>query len=269
MNTQSPRARRRHATARRAGWRTPRVALLIAVLALAPHPSRADTPTVGGTSLSWWACPGNANAAPGVPFDCVAESGTVYTLVGTFATDREVQGAVAVNADVSVAFPGETTVPSFWSIDKAGCNSFGFWPVKGMPVSCDGHLNAFCAGDSNQCDLLLTAEVNPFSGILKLAITLAGPRTTLHAGQKYYAFAINFPMIGAATCTGCAAPSAIGFSRGTIYSTDDQGHDLQPVAVTGGHPGANACATANDGYSECTTVPTKRRSWGQLKSLYR
>jgi len=45
--------------------------------------------------------------------------------------------------------------------------------VKGMPPGCGDHVNAFCRGDSNQCDLFYTAAAFPGSGLLKLSITVA------------------------------------------------------------------------------------------------
>lgn len=227
---------------------------------------------IGGTQLNWWACPGDRRATPGVPFDCIPEGGTVYTLVGTFTLDSDVPNAVAMNADVNIAFPGASSVPSFWDIDLGGCNPFSFGLIKGMPPGCVEHVNAFCRGDSNQCDLVYSVFAVPGQNILKLSITMG--RDFLHTvdlvgGQRYFGFAINIPMLGAASCFGCSQPCAIGFSKGTIYSVDDQGQLLPAVTVSGSYPGTVACATANDGYSECITVPVRRVSWGKLKSLYR
>ena len=141
-----------------------------------------------------------------------------------------------------------------------------------MPEGCGEHLNAFCHGDTNLCDLLYSALVVPGTNVLRLSITVGRGflhTAQLHAGQRYFAFAINIPMLGSASCIGCSQPSAIGFSQGTIYSLDALGQLVTPVTVSGSYPSANACATANDGYSECVTVPVRRLSWGRLKSLYR
>ena len=246
------------------------LAFAFALAVLPAAVARADDS--GPTFLTWWACPGDRHAAPGVPFDCVAESGTVYTLVGTFALDRDVANAVAMEADVNIAFPGVAAVPTFWDIDLGGCNPLSFSLVKGAPRDCGGHVNAFCRGDSNQCDLFYSTSVLPGSNVMRLSITMGrGMRSPvqLQGGQRYFAFAINIPMYGAASCLGCTTPCAIGFSRATIYSIDEAGQFQRPVTVGGGYPGASACATANDGFSECTTVPVRRMTWGRLKSLYR
>lgn len=243
---------------------------LLAACLLAAGPARALD--IGGTQLNWWACPGDPQATPGVPFDCIAEGGTVYTLVGTFTLDTDVPNAVSMDADVNIAFPGQASIPSFWQLDLGGCNPFSFGLIKGMPGGCAEHLNAFCQGDSNSCDLVYSAYTVPGSNVLKLSVTVG--RGFLHTvdlrgGQRYFAFAFNIPMLGAASCIGCNQPSAIGFSKGTIYSLDGQGELLPAVTVSGSYPGTVACATANDGYSECVTVPVRRTSWGQLKQLYR
>lgn len=234
--------------------------------------SPAHAADLGGTQLNWWACPGDRHAAAGVPFDCIADGGTIYTLVGTFTLDNDVPNAVAMDADINVAFPGVSSVPAFWDVDLGGCNKASFGLIKGIPDACGQHVNAFCRGDSNLCDLVYSAFAHPGGNVLTLSITVGRGflhTVDLYGGQRYFAFAINIPMPGAASCDGCSAPCAIGFSRGTIYSLDDEGQLLPPVTVSGSYPGTVACATANDGYSECTTVPVRRVSWGRLKSLYR
>jgi hypothetical protein len=244
--------------------------VLALLLALAPRPAAAGD--VGATFLTWWACPGDRHAAPGVPFDCLADGGTVYTLVGTFALASDVSKAVSMDADVNIAFPGLPVVPNFWEIDLGGCNPSSFNLVKGMPQDCGGHLNAFCGGDSNLCDLVYSAFVFPNSNVLRLSITAGRDffhTVDLKGGQRYFAFAINIPMYGAANCIGCTTPCAIGFSKATIYSIDAAGQLQPPATVSGSYPGAIACATANDGFSECVTVPVRRLTWGRLKSLYR
>lgn len=268
-----------HASAPRHPARTLLSGLLVVigiVVLAARTPAAAATDAVvsdvGGTYLTWWACPGDPHAVSNVPFDCVAGGGIVYTLVGSFTVAIDVPRAKTMSIDVNVAFPGLQSVPPFWAIDGAGCNASGFTLVKGAPAGCVDHVNAFCRGDSNQCDLLYTASVVPGSGMLRLAITAARgfPDTTsLAAGQRYFAFALNVPMDAAASCGGCTAPAAIGFNQGTIYSVDSNGQPLPPIVVTGSYPGAKACATVNDGVSDCSRVPVQRRTWGRLKSLYR
>ncbi len=255
----------------RAAFATPLFALAVAAslaadasLAVAENEGVTDA---GGTYLNWWACPGDPHAASNVPFDCVAGGGVVYTLVGAFTLNTDVPHAQSMSVNVNIAFAGLPTIPPFWAIDATGCNANAFRPVKGMPASCGGHLNAFCGGDSNQCELVYTAAVVPGSSMVQLLITAARvpPNTTpLSAGQSYFAFGLNITMDGSAACTGCSAPVAIGFSSGTIFSSD-----LPPVVVSGTYPGAKPCATVNNGTSECARTPVQRLSWGRLKSIYR
>jgi hypothetical protein len=249
---------------------TPLAALFacaLALLAFGASPARAAD--AGATFLTWWSCPGDRNSAPGVPFDCIGDGGTVYTLVGTFAVDHEITGALSMDADVTLAFPNTPAIPDFFQIGSNGCNPFAFRAFKGMPNGCVDHVNAFCSGDTNQCDLLYSTLDDASPNVLRLSFTIAST-TPVHlaAGTRYFAFALNIPMQGAAGCAGCTTPVAIGFGRGTIQSTGDGGL-RPPLTVSGSFPGASACATANDGYSECNTVPVRRTSWGMLKSLYR
>jgi len=243
------------------------VLLACALVLVATGAAPARAADVGATFLTWWSCPGDRNSAPGVPFDCIGDGGAVYTLVGTFAVSRDVSKATSMDADVTLAFPGAPAVPDFFQVGWNGCNPFAFQGLKSMPAGCADHVNAFCGGDTSQCDLLYSTIDDSSPNVLRLSFTIAAATPVhLSAGTRYFAFALNIPMQGAAGCSGCTTPCAIGFGRGTI-NTDGE----VPVAqtVSGSFPGANACATANDGYSECSTVPVRRTSWGRLKSLYR
>ena len=253
-----------------------RMSALMVVVALAAAPifaaSLAAADDLGGTHLSWWACPGDQHAAPGVPFDCVPDGGSVYTLIGSIGLSEDITNVLSMDADVLIAFPEAKGVPAFWQLEPNGCNPSALSLIKGMPEHCGDHVNAFCRGDSDQCDLFYSPRIVPGVNVLKLSITAGRiyPNTVqLSAGQRYFAFALNIPMIGAADCSGCSAPAAIGFSRATLYSFDANGEPRPPVTVSGSFPGSTACATANDGYSECARVPARRMTWGQLKSLYR
>jgi len=196
----------------------------------------------------------------------------VYTLVGTFVLADDVPRAISMDADVNIALPGLDTIPSFWDVLPAGCNASAFSIIKTMPADCGGHVNAFCGADTGRCDLLYAAERVPGTNVLRLSVTVTGGALNaahLHGGQPYFAFALNIPMLSPAGCPGCSAPAALGFARGTIYALATDGSLEPPIVVSATYPGARACASANDGYADCTTVPVRRPSWGRLKSLYR
>ena len=224
----------------------------------------------GGTYLSWSACPGDPGAVGDVTFDCTPGGGAVYVLVGSFILSSDIPRAHSMTAVVNVAFQGAPTVPRFWQFDPGGCNSSALQLVKSMPSDCDGSINAFCRGDTNQCDLLYV--VSPGSNLLRIRITMGLPASNtvpMVQNQRYVAFSVSVPVIGSVNCTGCSTPCTLGFSEGAIYPLDAAGLPLPPIAVSGGFPGAVACATVNGAQSQCSLVPAKRTSWGRLKSLYR
>src|SRR5262249_24780326 len=160
----------------------------------------------------------------------------------------------------------------FWAIDVGGCNPLAFAIVKGMPAYCGSHVNAFCSGDTNLCELFYVPSLIVSSGMVRLSITAARvpPSTvSLAAGQSYFGFALNITTDGSASCNGCSAPAAIGFDTATINPVYANGMPLPSIDISGTYPGAKPCATVNNGTSVCARVPVQRLSWGRLKSLYR
>jgi hypothetical protein len=108
----------------------------------------------------------------------------VYTLVGTFSLSEPVAHAVSMDANVEIAFPSLTHVPDFWDVRAGGCNTSDIIVGKGTAPGCAGHLNAFCRGDTNDCDVLYSARIAPGTNVLKLDLTLRPPSVTGVAARR-------------------------------------------------------------------------------------
>jgi len=247
------------------------VAMSVAFAATARAGSGADV--TGPTNLAWSGCAGTLDSHLAVDFDCLANGGAIYTLVGTFSLSEAVTHAVSMDANVEITFPSLTSVPSFWDVRLAGCNGSEIIVGKGAAPGCDGHLNAFCSGDTNQCDVLYSARITPGSNVLKLDLTLRPQSVTGVAlapyPQVYYAFSLGIPMTNAGTCSGCPSSAIASWVSGTVHTVDDLGGPLPDVSVAATFPGATSCAALNGGGPGCNMTPTRARTWGQLKSLYR
>jgi len=256
-------------------WRHTTLAFLIALIVAIPVAARAGQPAnvTGPTNLAWAGCAGTPASHLAVEFDCLANGGAVYTLVGTFSLSEPVAHAVSMDANVEIAFPSLTHVPDFWDVRLAGCNTSDIIVGKGTAPGCDGHLNAFCRGDTNACDVIYSARIAPGTNVLKLDLTLRPPSVTgvalAASPQVYYAFSLSIPMAHAGSCSGCPSSAIASWVSGTVHAVDDLGGSLPDVKVSADFPGASSCAAVNGGGPGCSQVPTRATTWGQLKSLYR
>ena len=196
----------------------------VALVAMLATPSASDeqVATGGPTYLAWSACSGNPQALGSVMFDCDAASGAIYTLVGSFAVAEALSRVVSMSADVQIIFPTLDEVPAFWNTRLGGCNDSALLLTKGLSQGCEGHLNAFCSGDSSACDGIYATTIAPGSNSLKLNITLTrepfASVSLLAAPQRYYAFAISLPMTNSEHCPGCTKSAIALWTGATIYA---------------------------------------------------
>src|SRR5437762_5060834 len=100
---------------------------LAAFALLATFAATARAQAMGPTFLSWSGCSGSGST----PFDCAADGGSVYTVVGSFAVSDSVAHAVSMDVDLDVTFPTFSGIPDFWSIGLDGCSPSSLVLVKG------------------------------------------------------------------------------------------------------------------------------------------
>lgn len=250
------------------------VAATLALLPVAPALADDAVATGGPTYLAWSACSGDPLAVGNVQFDCDPNGGAIYTLVGSFSVSEAVSRVVSMSADVQILFPALSDVPAFWNTKLGGCNASALVLAKNLAQGCDGHLSAFCSGDSNACDVIYETTITPGTGSLTLDITLTrgpfGSVSLMAAPQRYFAFAVSLPMSNAAHCSGCGAAAAALWTNATIYAVDEFDQPLPPIIVGSSYPGSLSCAGINGGTAiGCGGTPVRRSSWGGLKALYR
>ncbi len=250
-------------------------AAVVFVLAFAaPRAHAGATVATGGpTYLSWSACSGDPRALGSVMFDCEAEGGAIYTLVGSFSVAVPQPRVVSMSADVVITFPTLLEVPEFWNTRLGGCNDSALLLGKGLSVGCDGSPNAFCYGDSNDCDALYaTTLVGPNAINVEVSLTHY-PFASVNleaAPQRYFAFALSLPMSNSDHCSGCASSAVALWTNATIYAVDEFDEPLPPISIGSSFPGALSCANVNGGTAiGCESVGVRRSTWGRLKAMYR
>jgi hypothetical protein len=232
--------------------------------------------------LAWNACDGTPPSSTGnLDFDCTPNSGFIAELWGTYGLPAPMSVGV-IEGIVDFAFQGQTIVPPFWHFEAGGCNNYGlpFSYVRESATSCatENSIDLCGPGDVPRCGGGLTniidgTQVPSLGGPnrMRLLFFIARPfndGVTLPAmPARIFGFHMavttqNTPGSGGADCTGCETPTAIAWNQ--LRVSDGEGNLV--LTLTSTTPGSTGTLPAN---GATVSVATNKRSWGQLKSLYR
>ncbi len=100
---------------------------------------------------------------------------------------------------------------------------------------------------------------------LKVAYGIVDP-VAITAGTEYYAFratVTNAKTVGSPSCAGCATAVTMVLNEIRVVPT------LQANAILLYNASANQCITWQATTVPCASVPTRNRTWGEVKALYR
>ena len=247
--------------------------LLLAAIALVLGSS---TGAANGLVTTWQSCPEQTDAAKAVTFDCDPASGSSYDLIGTFSLSHAVAGIISIDGIVDLRFEGQTSVPAFWQLPPIGCNQSGLALIDIEPASCTAYASPFCAA-GGACDALITGYAVDYKGpgtgrmLFTIARSSANPTSLAQEPAKYFGFDLRFNMDNAGFCAGCNTPTTIVWNTAVLYAASaGTGMEVAAAILTSADALSDPCVNANGGTSTgCATTPTRRSTWGSLKSLYR
>ncbi|SRR6266487_1273323 len=243
---------------------------VIAALAVASAASADQR----GLNLSWDEC-GAAGVANKV-FACNTNSG-INTIVASFLAPDSITTYVSNEGQIDLIF-ATSSPPNWWQLktqtgQPAACRNGGI-SVDGNFLAYSVCANAWLAVPSGG---LGSFTIDPFgtqanrvriATVLAVGIADAQPLTP---GTEYYAFKCTIThakTVGTGACAGCTDPVCLVLNRI---------HVIQPTGTDGGSPnifdppaGGNRAITWQGGTGvDCNLVPTRNKTWGQIKSLYR
>ncbi len=219
----------------------------------------------GGLNLSWDDCGlnGNADAA----FVCNTNAGTAFNLFASVSTGTALTTFVGTAAVFDIQ--SETsTLPLWWGYGACRLStSLTAAPAAGVTTCPDITDNPQFGG----IDYAIAFESNANRSRLRTAYAMdAGLAGALPTGTEYTLMQITINRnrtTGVGSCAGCATPMCIVFNSVLLDQVDIT---TTPVLVT--QPLQRRHVTwqgAPTGFTCPDAVPTKSRTWGQLKSLYR
>ncbi len=247
-----------------------RALLFGALLLLSSAPVHAQ-----GLNLTFGDCGGATTAT----WTCTSNSGRAFTVVCSVVCPAGITTLVSEEGLLDIWFP--TTVPEWWKIGTGYCR-----PASAILVGFDGRnfacLDYFgsvgpvigsysyqpgpdpAVGDPAGPIDANHVRIRTISAVDVLAALQTAQPT---AGEEHFMFSVGFSKAastGAGACAGCTAMAWMRLARVTLHQASGL-----PDLVVGSRQVFGCGAVQYAPEAECSSVPTTRSSWGQVKALYR
>jgi hypothetical protein len=216
--------------------------------------------------LTWNDCPSSATAANNVSPTCsLAET---QVLVASFELAQPADSVIALDAFIDVV-TSTPQLPDWWQYGPTGCR---YGHLVGS-ASFTGYSSCvdFWGGEANfdAPPVYLVGQPRGGANQARMIVSFALPSASfraLAAATRYYGVRVEVtPDVG--NCSGCNASACLVLNSVVLHRLPAAtGGDV--TLVTPG-PGDGNHATWQGSGTDCSAVPTRRTTWGQLKSLYR
>lgn len=239
---------------------------------MAASPAAVQSP-LPGISLDWNDCPGGATSTSDLSYACASNSDNL-SLICSAVTSVALANTIGVELVVDIQHSAPS-LPDWWRFDASGTGgcrggalSFAFdypagpsctdaWAFNGF-----GGLQRFSIGSpdhpfTNQARIVAVAAVTSDN-----AVTLA-PSVT-YGLIRMIISTVN--TTGAGACAGCITKACLVFNSALIRRISGAGGDV--FLSTAAFAGSNWATWQGTG-ADCSQVPTRRKTWGEIKSLYR
>ena len=150
-----------------------------------------------------------------------------------------------------------TLQPTFDFTGRSSCRDFFFGNATGTLQS---YTVGQPRGGANQARIRMAAAMLPSFGY-----------ATLNASDMYYAAVLtitNDYTVGGTVCSGCAGPACLVLNSILVLrQPGTAGGDIN--LTVSGPAGANFATWQGGAGADCSAVPVRRMTWGQIKGLYR
>jgi hypothetical protein len=236
--------------------------------------SSAQAQQTKGVNLRWNDCVLAAGVADKTT-GCASDAGNNF-LVASFVppapgapdTITTLTGEDAF-VDLIAASAG---LPDWWAYQSGGCR-FGSMVNSAQFITlstCSNPWSANVSGGSNYTPAPTGTSYTPLPNTARLECVFAvPPADAIHVtnDQEWYAFysLIKNNHTITSPCAGCATPVCIVFNEIDLSMPGG----IITALTTPTAAGLNMVTWAGGTGATCATVPVKRTTWGEVKSLYR
>lgn len=247
-------------------------------LLLAPTAARAAQ----GLNLAWDRCLGEGSGVQNANFACNTNSGS-HVMVGSFVLANDFPDVIGTEVVLELA-SASAALPAWWQFHSGTCrqstlaihlqpNPADVVCVDWSDLQAAGGFAAYCTAQF-QC---ISAPSANNVAILKLvgAVPPASAQD-LTAGVEYFDFNVLIPhakTVGIGSCAGCDVPVCLVLNSINVVALDNV---EQRFLATPTGPGTNFVTWQGGGVpvtprgTGCpAATPSRRSTWGSVKSLYR
>jgi hypothetical protein len=229
--------------------------VLLSVWAL---PSRA----AGHVNIAWDDCASFGSESRAFACDTNIGANQIFASFEPPTTMHQLDGLVV---SMIVTTSNSSTLSPWWHWEGGGCRDGSLvaaFNYLAGPYNCTDTWQGLAAGGVQFFASYYGVNRSRIDGVCAVAVGVE-----VDPGTEYYGITIRFndaKTVGAGSCSGCLEGACFQVVSATLY---------QPVGVgdyTVG-PGPQSMAIWNGGpLTDCIVIePTRTRSWGQIKGLYR
>lgn len=239
-------------------------ALLVSLLvALAAPASFAQ----GGINLTWYDCRENPGAASAVTFACNTNTGSPFTMVFSVYAPAELPQFTSADVYIDVITDSYSTPPPWWQTATGQCRQ-GAISASFDP---NGFPGLYCADIWGGAATVAVYQVqagsvaNAFRIRALGALPAPSPVTAEMVGTELNVCTVSISRMnttGDGSCAGCTTGACFLGSQCVLHQAPGAGD------YTLSTPATDNLVLFNAQQTLCV-VPTRNRTWGQVKSLYR
>jgi hypothetical protein len=227
-----------------------------------------------GLDLTWNNCVNETNAQDINFTNCNVSTRSVR-FFGVLKVPSALPNFIAVSGVLDMQQEAVAALDRFWRFDDTsagGCNAAGIGfsnAVEPSSTPCDSETSpwGFNGAEAGSSNLGFIAGFNgvPNRGRQFFSVNRdASSPFPLDVGINYYMMDVTINSSQRAACPGCTGAIAIVWNSAEMIENDNT-----RTFVTGPDKLGNCVTINHAGPATCAATPTRKSTWGQLKSLYR
>ena len=217
-----------------------------------------------GADLSVFACPDG----PGASFDAGAldcAGGEALTLIATFMPQEALPDLAGIDLVFDLGINGDVNSDAtFWDFANANSAALGTLQTR-LAIGCNAYTDTWASPEGSGSGALGVYQSPARARIVALAYR-PSPLAVL-ANEKLFGLRLTIDastsLEAGGTTTGCSKSVCIVLDE--LFPRTFSGND--GTALTSGSVFGNQVIINAGPF--CFVIPTRKRTWGQLKSLYR
>jgi hypothetical protein len=244
-----------------------------ALLALTASAALANTGTV---TLAWNDCSADGGVAS-TTWPCTVNSTQFVRFIGSFNINKQFDYFVAEDITLDAQFTS-AGVPDWWQMGGGGCRQGTMSTVfdaTSLPGGGAGCPDTWDNGANGTGGISLYDVGYGGANRIRIKIAVARPSNlgiTLDPGQEYLSFIVRFnrsKTVGTPSCAGCNTPVSMVLNSITLYNNPPIQTEAEQFELSAPGP-SGSCAMGNGGDPvTCAATPTRNKTWGAVKALYR